>query len=499
MGMSYTFAKNAILSLTRNSLSTTYALGGKSVNDSDALALNYSWKTLNFDASLSNNNSNVQSSYALLGLTPTAGSTNQFLDNSSSTFSKRLAIGWQPKSWLHLTGSISDNNIKNNAIASNATTTARDSSINAQFSLIRNLRINYTYSLSDSGNNGTATTLTNGTTTVTTGTTTGTTTTGTTATGTTSTITGTNVRSLFLPFWLTRIPGRDIVAGGTTTTTTGNTSALSSSSIGTLFGGGVNSNLGGVGNYSGYLGAGSTNSYGLTTFGGKNYQNSLRMDYQPRPNLLIGFQFDNGASIGDYQYNSSRNNLGFNLGWQLSNRMQFNASFQLQKTAYTGSVGGSQSRSMLVAFQGHPFGGKIGLQLNWSSLVTKSAFDFSTLGTTVTGLTTGTTSTTATTGTTGTGTTGLSDTSSTLNSLGLRVDYPISSRQTLFVETLNSTTSGYLGNSENDLRFGMDYGLTRTLKFSLGWQILQHQYKDPASANLNYKASSLLAEFGFHF
>jgi hypothetical protein len=79
------------------------------------------------------------------------------------------------------------------------------------------------------------------------------------------------------------------------------------------------------------------------------------------------------------------------------------------------------------------------------------------------------------------------------------VDYPISSRQTLFIETLNATTSGYLGNVENDLRFGMDYALTHTLKFSLGWQILKHIYKDTQNTPQNYSASSLLAEFGFHF
>jgi hypothetical protein len=37
------------------------------------------------------------------------------------------------------------------------------------------------------------------------------------------------------------------------------------------------------------------------------------------------------------------------------------------------------------------------------------------------------------------------------------------------------------------------------MAFELGWQIQAHTYKDAQNAQLNYKASSLLANLGFHF
>jgi hypothetical protein len=140
----------------------------------------------------------------------------------------------------------------------------------------------------------------------------------------------------------------------------------------------------------------------------------------------------------------------------------------------------------VLALQGRPFGGKLDVQLNWSLLKTKSAFNFSSLSST--GLTSGTT-----------GTSTLSDTSSDLSNFGFEVDYPLSSRQTIFVRSLTGNTSGYLGNSESNLSFGLRYGITRSMAFELGWQIQQHKYKDPANASLNYRASSLLANLGFHF
>jgi hypothetical protein len=151
---------------------------------------------------------------------------------------------------------------------------------------------------------------------------------------------------------------------------------------------------------------------------------------------------------------------------------------------YTGGQGGSTSNSIVFAVQGRPFGGKMDVQVNWSLLKTKSAFNFAPL-----------TGTTGTTGSTGT----LTDTSTNLSSLGFEVDYPLSSKQTLFVRSLTGETSGYLGNSESNLSFGLRFGITRAMGFELGWQLQAHTYKDPQNASLNYKASSLLANLGFHF
>ncbi len=477
VGVNYGFAKNASLTLQRNSLSSKFALGGQSVNDNNTLGLNYNLERarLTFEASLSQNQSNVSSSYALLGLTPTSGNASQLFGTTSSTFSKRLGVGWQPKSWLHLHGTISDNDITSGGTTSNTHSNARDTSLDAQFSLIRGLHINYNFTLSDTGNGAASQLLTS-----LTGTPTG-------ATGNTTALgNGANVRAVLLPLWVARMQSRDIVAGGSTSGLSGTTNFNNSGSIGSLLGGGVNSNLGGLGNYSGGLGGGALSNYGLTSYGGKSYQHTLGIDYQPWSNFHIGTQFLKGSSVGDYQFNSSRDDMAFNIYWQLR-RVQLTASYGLQNLTYTGGQGSSASTTMVLGIQGRPFGGKLDVQLNWSLLRTKSAFNFASV--TPAGLTSGLS----------TPTTGLTDTSTNLSNLGFEVDYPLSSRQTVFVRSLLGTTTGYLGNTESNLSFGLRYGITRTMAFELGWQLQDHKYADPTNASLNYKASSLLANLGFHF
>jgi len=183
-----------------------------------------------------------------------------------------------------------------------------------------------------------------------------------------------------------------------------------------------------------------------------------------------------------FSYGCSRNDISLNIFWQVSNRLQMTASYGIQKLAYTGGQGSSVSNSLVFALQGKPFGGKLDFQVNWSLLKTKSAFNFASTGTTTT-----------------TTPTSLTDTSTDLNSLGFEVDYPLSSRQTLFARSLIGTTSGYLGNTESNMSVGMRYGITRAMAFELGWQVQQHTYKDAQNASLNYKASSILANLGFHF
>jgi len=483
IGINYKLAKNATLSLQRNSLDTKFALGGDSTNNNDVLALTYTLERakLNFDASLSKNDSNVSSSYALLGLTPTAATANQTLTTATSTFSKRFGIGWQPKSWLRLHGSISDNSISSSGtgLTTAGNTDAKDSSFEAQFSLIRGLRLNYSFSLSDTGNASitqpAATT----------------TPTGTTA-GSGGALNGTNVRGVPMQLLMAQMQTRDLIAGGAGTAT-GTTSTSTSTALTSLFGGGVNTNLGALGQFSGGLGSSTLTNFGLASYGGKSYQHSISIDYQPWTRLHLGAQFLTGSSIGDYQFNSNRNDVAFNIFWQMSNRLQFTASYGVQNLTYTGGQGTSASNSVVFALQGRPFGGKLDVQLNWSLLKTKSLFDFS-------NLTSPTGTTTATGTSSGTGSTPtLTNTSTNLNSLGFEVDYPLSSRQTLFVRSLLGDTSGYLGNSESNTSFGLRYGITRAMAFELGWQLQSHIYKDPSNTSLNYHASSILANLGFHF
>jgi hypothetical protein len=512
-GLTYKLASNASLNFSHNNLSTLFALGGNSKNISDALGLNYGLRNLNFDLSLSRTLSDITSTAGLLGLsgalpvtTTGTSSASQIYNSNTSTFSKRFGIHWQPKSWLNLGGSLSDNAITNLNAGAASNSNARDTQFDISFTRIRNVGIHYSFDLSDTGNSSF--------TPVTTTTTTGATgTTGSTSAAGSATGSGSGVaagsggvqlnpgRSAFAAF-ASRILTRDLVAGGAAAAQNALNSSTSGfgSAFGTLGGGGANGSLGSLGTYSGYQGNSFVNGYGASSFGGRNASHRLSIDWRPRQALTFGIALDHAASIGDYQFNNTRNNISTTFDWQLSRRLHVNALYALQKLAYNGTVGGTDSNSMILRLEGRPFGGKLGMIFGWTSMRTNSAFNFnnaSLLGNTGAAAT-GTTST-ATTGATSATTTPLTDTSTNLSSLNFRLEYPISSRQTLFFEMLGSNSSGYLSNREDDYRFGLDYALTRTLKFSLGWQILSHNYNDAQNTPLNYHVSSLLAEFGFNF
>ncbi len=499
LGATYNFARNATLNLSRNSLGTKYVTGGQSANLSDAVSLNYSLRALSFDLGVSHNKSNANQIYttSLTGVDPT---TQSYISNSA-TLSKHAGVQWQAVRWLNLSGTISDNDIRTVGTGSYTRANARDTQVAARFSLIRNLRMTYSHELSDTGNlsnnftNGTTTTATTATppaTGVTTGTTTGTTAAGTTAGGTTTGAGTTggilsNSRAALSRYLVTR----DILGGGAAALTAGNTISSAGSLLG---GGGNNANLGGYGNYSGFYGGSSGSGYGLSSIAGKSASDRLSLEYQPRQNMTIGLQFDTATSVGDYQYNSNRNNALLNFSWQASERMQMNLSYGVQRVAYNGTIGGSNSNTIQFYMQGHPFGGRLGTQLSWQSLKTGSNLNFNS----TTAATTGTT-TLGATGLNGSTTTTLTDTGTNLTSLGLRLDYPITSRYSVFIDTVNSDSSGVFGSTESNLRFGLDYSLTQALKFSLGWQIFSRTNKDAENAKYDYKASSLLAEFGLHF
>jgi hypothetical protein len=175
------------------------------------------------------------------------------------------------------------------------------------------------------------------------------------------------------------------------------------------------------------------------------------------------------------------------MSWQISEKLQFSGNYSLQQLNYTGGFGSTDNNSVMFSFQGRPFGGKLGVQFGIQSMHTDSSFN------------TADETSTTTTPTTGTSTTPLTNTSNDLTSITGRLDYPVGKKETLFVEMLDSITTGYLANAETNISFGLDYSLTKVLKFTLGWQLLSHTYSDPSDADLNYHASNLLAQFGVHF
>jgi hypothetical protein len=454
VGANYTLSKNSNLAVTRNDIATNYAVGGTSTTTSNALTYSQTIKKVSLDFSLNTNTANVNSSAALLGLTTgTTSGSSAYVSNSSS-YGGRLGLRWQANKALNFTGALSLNQIKNDSQGTSTGSTAKDSQISANYTGLRKVRLNYSLDLSDTGSAAI------------------------TSNGTTTTTGSAGSKAILAPYLPAALPPTLSIANSiqnalNSMSRVSSTTTSSSSSAGTLYGGGINSGLGGYGNQNNVI----NSTTGFTSFGGRSLTNRLQADIQPNKKVQLGISLDSASSLGDYQYNSDRTGIGINTNWQMNDRMQFSGSFNMQHLVYTGSFGGTDSKTALFNFQGKPFGGKLGTQFGFQMMHTSSAFNTSATSTT----------------------TSLTNTSNDLSSLSARLDYPVNPRQTIFVEFTNSITSGYLANAEADVRFGLDYAITKTLKFSFGWQILSHMYNDAANSNLNYHASNLLAQFGVHF
>ena len=185
--------------------------------------------------------------------------------------------------------------------------------------------------------------------------------------------------------------------------------------------------------------------------------------------MNLGYDFS--TSVGDYQYNSNRKSALANMSWNPSDRYSFNANFNIMHVNYTNGQGGTRSNTFQLGFTGRPFGNRIMTTFGYQNVRTNSTLSVLNAATTaITG-----------TGIPTTPTVGSGNTDTALTSLSARVDVPISRRHTLFADWLSSTATGYLGNNETDLRFGMDFYLNQFLKFSLGWQVTDRLTKTPTS------------------
>jgi hypothetical protein len=506
LGASWGFAKNASLNLSRNSFGTEYIVGGQSTSLNDTLAVNYTWGKVGLDAGLTRSNSfssSINSTAGLTGVVPSTTAANAA--TTSDSFSKHMGLTWNPAHWFHMTGSFSDTTINNYGAGVTTTETgtgllahsdARESQLATTFDVSRNLKIEYGLSLSDTGNLDNSSTTTSTTpgssSSSSSSSSTGTSSTGTSSTGTTSSGTGTTssgtstIRSIFNAFfapWHLPYRTRDTTVGSVT-------------SSGSVFGGGVNSGLGSTGNYGGILGNGYGTTYSGASIGGRSIDNRINIAYSPTSKIHTLLGLDSSSSIGDYLYNSNRTNTTLGIDYTLSKRLHFNVNYNVQKVAYTGGLGNTSSNTLTFDFEGRPFGGKLNMRVGWQSVRNNNLLNQS-------ALTSGTTGTTTSTTSSSTGT-GLLNTSTDLGSYLFHVDYPLSNRISIFLDLSDSITSGYDANSQTDTRFGLDFPLTQALKFSLGWQLTSHTTPGATStasdsSSLNYRSSSLLAEFGLRF
>ena len=266
----------------------------------------------------------------------------------------------------------------------------------------------------------------------------------------------------------------------------GNTTPGAANGYGTgLLNGGTNLGLGSGGSYSGGLSnLNSTGYNSYTSFGGKSSGNRISLEFVPRRDMTLQLGLDQSSSVGDYLYNSSRSGYSFAFGWQPSQKLAFDVAVASSKNTLTNGFGGSDSKTLTFSLRGKPFGSKLNTTLNYQQMISKSAFN--------SGALTGTT-----------GSTTLTDSSSNLSSYAARVDYPLGRKFLIFGDIQKSDTTGSFGFNENNVKFGLDYLISQTRdgawKFSLGWQIYDRKNKDASLYNLNYRVSTLLAEFGFNF
>ncbi len=439
INVQYSPVTNTTLALSRNTTSTAFYAGGDSSNTTDSLSLNYTLGTLGLRAGLSHNVSNTASVVSSLAGTTTSTITGPLTYNTN-TFSKEFSLQWAPKSWMQFNGSIVQNNTNstgNQVSLSGSNSTSTTSQAGMRFNLKNGMQLSYSYTLMDSGS--------------------GNTTAGSSSTGASGTSTGTASTGIV-----------------TTTPTVLPT--------GTVLGGGSNSGLGSLGNYGGLLG-GTTTAVGLTSLSGKTTSQRVALSYAPSRAVNMSIAANLSNTLGTYQYNTSTKELDFVLGWQPHGGMSYSLSTDLAQTAYTGSIGGSNISTIQFDAEGHPFKSQLSVRFNYGIVHNQSSINTSAL------------SSSASTSTS----TSLQNTSNDITSMGLRLQYPVSLRNAVFVNWASSVTMGYLGSTQTNLSFGWDYLLTSALKFELGWQLSSQVFQDSSQASYNYHVSSLIATLGLNF
>lgn len=452
LAANWTLGKGGQLSLTHNDMRTRLAAGGYTTYGTDSLSFSGSWKALSGDFSLQRS-SNASSSLL------SGASTSTTSSYATDSLTSRLNLQYRASDRLQLQSGVSISDIRGNT----GSTQAQDLSFSADYAPFHNLRFRANYQLQDSGSSSLLT--------------------GTTTTTTTAAVAAA-VRAAALA-------GRDI--------TTGN-GLYGGSLTGGLYGaGGYNGGLGGYGNFSGGFGYG-LGSYATANYAGRSRSLSFQTSYQPLPPLTLEMVWNTATSLGDYLYNSTRNDLTFNMGYALGDRMTVNSALSLQKVSYIGDTGGTSSSIWFLSFRGRPWG-KLTTTLNYQLMRT--------------------TSTASSTSNTGTGTSngnlggGLygggygsgygsfyGSTGTNLTSYLLRLEYPIWRGNSLYFQFDTSDSTGYLASSQRTLSMGIAFDLNRGMQFTLGWRnqlLVSHDQTSAGASNYNYTVHSLDADLNMHF
>jgi len=437
---SYTLGRGGQIVATHNNMSTRSYGGGRSDYTSDSVAYSGSAGKFSMDLSLGN----VVSRYRAPAVT---GSTTEPATGGSEALNARLGMRWQPASILTLTSNLATSLIRDQ---SGSRRDAQDVTVGADLTPARNLRLSLNYLLQDSGGYSSLTT----------------------GAGGSSTVRSPDAGAP-QPWWVSRVAqgrsGSFFNPG-------------SSFSIGGTYGGGYNGGLGGSGNYSGGLYNPYANGFSGTSFGGRSRTLAMGANYQPLPSVVIDLLWNSSTSMGDYLFNSNRNDYTASVSYSPGDRFQMNTMFSRQRVSYVGSSGGTSSTLWFLNLRGRPWG-KLTTSLSLQMMTTQSAYQFDGSGTGGSGVS-------------------VTDTGGTdLSSWALRLEYPVWRTHAIYLEYSDAASTGYLAGTQRQLLAGFDFDITQNARFTLGWRIQEYLSRGTTSGTSaqNYQVRSLDADLNLRF
>jgi hypothetical protein len=436
------------LSFNHNEMTTRLYQGGKSSFLTDTLNFSYNYKSLGATVSVGRNaSSSINTVGNNAGGTGT-GTGTSYSYNSDSLLS-RLNLTWRASDTVTFDALFSNSQVN----MSGRRTNAQDMTFAAKLNPLKNLQLSLGYQLQDSGG-----------------------------------------VSLY---------------GNTDNTGTGRSRQGIGTGLGTglgtgpgsyaNFGGGYNNNLGNFGNYSGgfYSGGSSFSSFGGSSFGGRSRAFNFALSYQPWNSLTLDLNYNNADSEGDYLYNSKRDDISFNIGYNMGERLSINTNFSLQNVRYIGSAGGTRSNLMSFYVRSKPVG-RLSAIVSYQMMRTDSTIFTPRDSGTGTGTGTGDPYTGGNPFYNGGAFFGSGGTN--LNSISLRLEYPVWRGNNLFFQLDNADSSGYLAGNQRTWMLGMDFPLTNNMRFTLGWRDQSYLSRDSSlGSNFSYRVRSLDADIGMRF
>ncbi|HXG24485.1 MAG TPA: hypothetical protein VNJ09_08035, partial [Chthonomonadales bacterium] len=462
-GAVWQLGKTGKLAFTHNDLSTHLYRGGHTAQLSDMLSFTYNFKSLSLDLGIGRNFN--KSHYLTNTGAGGSGGESQVNQFATDSFLTRLNLKWRLGEKLNVTGVLAHSSIKS---LDGRNTSAQDFQLATEYLPMKNMRLSLGYSVQNSGRYSLSTSTGNyynnllGGNRITSG-----------------------INNGINPDNLTpeRSPGRQY---------TGNTPGTGGFGTGfgyNYFGGGYNAGLGNFGNYSGGFYSGTFSNYSFSSFGGNARTLNFALSYQPWETLSLDFNWNSSSSMGDYQFNSHRNDMIFNIGYNQGDRLSINTAFSLQNVKYIGSQGGTTSRMMYLNLRARPIG-KLVTNFSYQWMRTANSVNTSNstnqLGNPIPTIP-------------GSGFNFFGSGGTNLNAFGIRLEYPLWSISNLFFQYDNARSTGYFSSDQQTTQIGLDFNLTSNMRFTLGWRIQQNISRSSTGGDYSYRVGSLDADLSMHF